>query len=76
MAIGAGRRMDEGKGRAMNVYIPTWTFYVCGGFVLFVAGVVTMFVIGILAGRRKLAKTLEIVGVEVVGEHEPNGNIT
>ena len=44
----------------MNVYIPDLAFYICGGFVLFVAGMVAMFIIGILAGREKKSVQVEL----------------
>ena len=43
----------------MEVHVPIWIGYVCGGSALFVAGMVTMFVIGLLAGRTKTAKLVE-----------------
>ena len=53
----------------MNVYIPSLAFYICGGFVLFVAGMVSMFIIGILAGREKKSVRVDIAEVEESVKH-------
>jgi len=48
----------------MDVHIPMWLGYVCGGGAIFVAGMVTMFVIGLLVGRTK--KRVDVEMCEIV----------
>ena len=37
----------------MDIHVPMWVLYVFAGGALFVAGMVAMFAIGLLAGRKK-----------------------